>query len=89
MPLPLKVPKRGLSLDEAAEYCGVSRNSLTRHGPSSIKIGDRTIYDRRGLDRWLDQLAGLPDASMPEAAPEDALMEAIHARKAALRNTSH
>ena len=89
MSLPLNVPKRGLSLDEAAEYCGVSRNSLTRHGPAPIKIGDRTIYDRRGLDRWLDQLAGLPGNSAAEAVPEDALMEAIHARKVALRNASH
>ena len=88
MALPLNVPKRGLSLDEAAEYCGVSRNSLSRHGPAPVKIGDRTIYDRRALDRWLDQLAGLPENSMAEAAPEDALMEAIHARKAALRNAS-
>jgi hypothetical protein len=86
MPLPLNIAKRGLSLDEAAEYCGVSRNSLTRHGPAPVKIGERTIYDRRALDRWLDQLAGLPENSMAEAAPEDALMEAIHARKAALRN---
>ena len=69
MSLPLNVPKRGLSLDEAAEYCGVSRNSLTRHGPAPIKIGDRTIYDRRGLDRWLDQLAGLPGNSAAEAVP--------------------
>jgi len=89
MPLPLNVPKRGLSLDEAAEYCGVSTNTLTRHGPAPIKIGDRKIYDRRALDRWLDQLAGIDPPQIGEdAAPEDALLEAIHARKAALRHSS-
>jgi hypothetical protein len=59
MPLPINLPKRGLSKDEAAEYCGVSANTLSRHGPTPTKIGDRTIYDRRVLDRWLDELAGL------------------------------
>jgi hypothetical protein len=88
MPLPLNVPKRGLSLDEASEYCGVSRNTLTRHGPVPIKIGERTIYDRRALDRWLDQLAGLTASPVNSDAPEDALMEAIHARKAAVRNAA-
>ena len=59
MSLPINLPKRGLSKDEAAEYCGVSVNTLVRHGPTPTKIGDRTIYDRRVLDRWLDKLAGL------------------------------
>jgi hypothetical protein len=40
MPLPLNVPKPGLSLDEAAEYAGVSRNTLTRYGPPPTKIGN-------------------------------------------------
>ena len=86
--LPLNVPKRGLSLDEAAEYCGVSGNTLTRHGPTPLKIGERKVYDRRSLDRWLDQLAGIPGQAPPgEDAPEDALLEAIHARKAAVRHS--
>jgi hypothetical protein len=89
MPLPLNVPKRGLSLDEASEYCGVSRNTLMRHGPVPIKIGERTIYDRRALDRWLDQLAGLTALSVDSEDPEDALLEAIHARKAAVRNAAN
>jgi hypothetical protein len=40
MLLPLNVPKPGLSLDEAAEYAGVSRNTLTRYGPPPTKIGN-------------------------------------------------
>ena len=63
MPLPINLPKRGLSKDEAAEYCGVSLNTLRRHGPTPAKIGDRIIYDRRVLDRWLDELGGLISGS--------------------------
>jgi hypothetical protein len=88
--LPLNVPKRGLSKDEAAEYCGVSVNTLGRHGPTPTKIGDRTVYDRRVLDRWLDELAGLTAAAAfsqsSAETPEETLLEAIHARKAALRH---
>jgi hypothetical protein len=51
-----------LSLDEAAEYCGVSPNTMARHGPAGAKIGGRTIFDRRVLDRWLDKLGGLRTA---------------------------
>jgi predicted DNA-binding transcriptional regulator AlpA len=85
--LPPNVPKRGLSLDEAAEYCGVSRNTMVRHGPAPVKIGDRTVYDRRGLDRWLDHLGGISsdDATALED-PEERLLGAIHARKHSLRH---
>jgi predicted DNA-binding transcriptional regulator AlpA len=83
--LPLNIPKRCLSLHEAAEYCGVSRNTLVRHGPSPIKIGDRNVYDRKGLDRWLDQLGGHCTTALNDS-PETTLIEAIHARKTALRH---
>ena len=88
--LPLNIPKRGLSIDEAAEYIGVSKNTLTRHGPAPTKIGERSVYDRRVLDRWLDELAGLMSRSMgpPIDTPEEALLEAIHARQVAVRRTS-
>ena len=88
MPLPINLPKRGLSKDEAAEYCGVSANTLSRHGPTPTKIGDRTIYDRRVLDHWLDELAGFISGVGASEAPEEKLLEAIHARKATLRYTS-
>ena len=87
----MNVPKRGLSKDEAAEYCGVSVNTLGRHGPTPTKIGDRIIYDRRVLDRWLDELAGLIfgySGGILINTPEEALLEAIHARQAAVRRAS-
>jgi hypothetical protein len=43
------------------------------------------------LDRWLDELAGLMrgvGAGPPVDTPEEALLEAIHARQAAVRRTS-
>jgi hypothetical protein len=91
--LPINLPKRGLSKDEAAEYCGVSPNTLGRHGPTPTKIGDRIIYDRRVLDRWLDELAGLMSGlsggtGPPIDTPEEALLEAIHARQTTVRRTS-
>jgi hypothetical protein len=49
MPLPSNIPKRGLSVEEAAEYCGVSEPTLRRHGPAPAKIGERVIYDRVAL----------------------------------------
>jgi predicted DNA-binding transcriptional regulator AlpA len=81
--LPSNIPKRGLSVDEAAEYCGVSRNTLAQHGPSPTKIGSRSVYDRRALDRWIDGLAGI-GSDQPEEDPEQTLLRAIHARKIAL-----
>ncbi|MGC1886659.1 MAG: hypothetical protein WA709_11280 [Stellaceae bacterium] len=45
MPLPINVPKRGLSKQEAAEYCGVSENtegSMTAPTVLCIGIADST-----------------------------------------------
>jgi len=87
MVLPSNIPKRGLSLFEASEYCGVSDKTLQRHGPKPSKIGERVVYDRRVLDRWMDSLADLPSSAInPIEDPEDQLLKAIHARKTALRH---
>jgi hypothetical protein len=86
MALPPNLPKRGLSLEEAAEYCGVSQKTMGRHGPPPVKIGERSIYDRCVLDRWLDQLSDTVVLQQP-CAREDALMEAIYARKDTVRNS--
>ena len=86
--LPTNIPRRCLSLAEAAEYCGMSPGELTRRGPAPIKSGSRVLYDRYALDVWLDRLSGIgPDE--PEEDPEQTLLKAIHARKAALRHPPH
>ncbi len=87
MTLPPNLPKRGLSVDEAAEYLGVSKTTLAQHGPAPMRIGGRVIYDRRVLDHWLDGLAGLLPATT-EQTPEEALLEAIRARQAPLRHAT-
>jgi len=87
MALPSNIPKRGLSLAEAAEYCGVSDKTLQRHGPEPSKIGERVVYDRRVLDRWMDSLADLPSSRVnPIEDPENLLLKAIDARKISIRN---
>jgi hypothetical protein len=89
--LPVNIPKRCLSADQAAEYCNVSKNTLARHGPNPTKIGDRSVYDRRVLDRWLDRLAGLAPVEQPpadQADPEDTLLKRIHARKGQIRHAA-
>jgi hypothetical protein len=64
----------------AAEYCVVSANTLGRHVPMSTKISDRTIYDRRVLDRSLDERAGLISASngvgLPIVTSDETLLKA-------------
>lgn len=85
MALPANIPKRGLNLSEAAEYCGVSDKTLSKYGPRPSKIGERNVYDMRVLDRWLDSLASLPIGAAQDD-DEQKFLEAVDARRrAALR----
>jgi hypothetical protein len=88
MALPPNIPKRGLNLAEAAEYCGVSETTLTKYGPKPSKIGERNVYDLRVLDHWLDGLAALPTgtAAGPPTDPEAELLKAIHEANPAVRH---
>jgi hypothetical protein len=90
MTLPSNIPKRGLSLGEASEYCGVSDNTLTKYGPKPSKIGERNVYDIRVLDRWLDSIASLPIGTGARRIedPEQELLKAIHERKTPLRRAT-
>ena len=46
---------RGLSLEQASAYVGISPSHFTRHVTvTPIGVGGRIIYDRQDLDRWLD-----------------------------------
>lgn len=52
LPLP---PRRLLTSDEAAAYCGVSVNTMKAHiRVPPVKIGNSVRYDVQALDRWLD-----------------------------------
>lgn len=57
---------RGLSLEQAAAYVGVTPPTFAKHvRVTPIRIGGRVLYDRTAIDRWLDDAAtgGNPDAS--------------------------
>ena len=55
--------KRGYSRKEAAHYLGLKVDYLARHqdgvsGPKCVKLGgNKTLYIKDELDRWLDSLA--------------------------------
>jgi predicted DNA-binding transcriptional regulator AlpA len=63
-------PKRGFSLAEAANYCGIPAKTIysaksRRAGPEErarfpvpgIKRGKQWMFLKEDLDKWLDQLA--------------------------------
>lgn len=93
--LPANISKRCLTIDEAAEYVGLSAPSFER----AIKAGvyppalpldragiARNVWDLRALDHALDRLSGLGEDSTGTAShARNKLTEAISARKAALR----
>lgn len=60
------ITARVLTLEEAAAYCGMSRDAFRSQyprGPLPLQ-GRGKRYDRVALDLWLDGLSGLtPDAS--------------------------
>lgn len=59
LPLPTR---RMLSTDQAAQYCGLSRNTFLDRCPvQPVRITPgRVAYDRVALDQWLDSLSVLP-----------------------------
>lgn len=60
--LPRGLTPRLLTVDQAAAYCGVGRGNFeARVGVPPVKVfGNRVLYDRVALDRWLDSVSGLP-----------------------------
>jgi hypothetical protein len=45
---------------DAAAYLSIGSTTLREKGPAPRKIGSRTLWDRRDLDRWADALDGQP-----------------------------
>jgi predicted DNA-binding transcriptional regulator AlpA len=55
------VPRRGLSRDEAAMYCGISATLFDRlvadgRMPGPCRIGGRKVWDIRAIDMAFDAL---------------------------------
>jgi hypothetical protein len=59
--LPPGLVPRLLTAEQAAAYCGVGReNFVARVRVPPIKVfGNRTLYDRVAIDRWLDDQSGI------------------------------
>jgi predicted DNA-binding transcriptional regulator AlpA len=53
--------KRLLTINEAADYCGIGRESFADHCPVKpvrIRPGQRGLrYDLRAIDAWIDSLS--------------------------------
>lgn len=73
--LPPGLVPRGLTLDQAAAYCGLDPEGFRgwqRRGLVPGPMPGTHRYDRRALDRALDRLSGLDDnreAGAPDAEP--------------------
>lgn len=85
--LPPGISPRGLNVKQAAEYCGVSKNHLLRHGPPPTRIGERRVYDKKLLDMWLDRLGGIAtrydnENRLEAAAREGTRTSLRHGKKA-------
>ena len=54
-PVPKGPPKELLSIDEAAEFLGLSRSNLRTagEGPPSFTLRGRVRYDRAALEVWV------------------------------------
>lgn len=68
---------RLLTDDEAAEYLGVPKAEIVRQGIGRVPFGRYVRYDRRALDAYLDQLAGLIPQSANDDSPDAAFDRSI------------
>jgi predicted DNA-binding transcriptional regulator AlpA len=68
--LPPGMTPRLLTAEQAAAYCGIGRENFeARVGVPPLKLfGNRVLYDRAAIDRWLDEQSGL---ALSETARED------------------
>lgn len=67
--LPLGMLPRGLSREQAAEYCGYESVSAfddwVRKGIVPRAMRGTTRWNRKAIDRALDRLSGLPSDASP------------------------
>jgi hypothetical protein len=53
---------------DAAAYLSIGTTTLRQRGPAPLKLGARTLWDRRDLDRWADALDDQPLGEADAAA---------------------
>ena len=76
------IAPRGLSLEEAAAYVGLSPGRFlvdveAGRYPPPTRHGKRQVWDRRALDRAMDTLSGLARPRQDAASLHEAMLEAI------------
>jgi predicted DNA-binding transcriptional regulator AlpA len=77
--LPVNLTPRGLNVDQAAEYIGVSAPTFllavaAGRYPKPIPFGRRTIWDKKAIDLAMDRESGLLEPSAnpaPDVAQVD------------------
>ena len=64
------ITPRLLGRKEVAAYCGISPDTFENYVPvPGIRLGKRKLWDRRCIDRWLNDLGGLAPDREPEVDP--------------------
>lgn len=63
----------GMRAKAAAEYLGISRNSLLRHGPKPVRIGGCVVWTRASLDAYLASRSATVQRADADAATENAV----------------
>ena len=76
---------RGLPLEEAAHYVGLSPNTFTEEVksgrlPKPLRFGRRRIWDKKALDQALDHLSKLTNGNK-EGGWKDVGENALRGRK--------
>ena len=68
--LPAGLTPRLLTAEQAAAYCNVGRENFeARVGVPPLRLfGNRTLYDIRALDRWLDRQSGIAENEAEDRA---------------------
>lgn len=78
---------RLMNLPLAAAYVGLGQSTLRERGPAPRKIGTRSLWDRRDLDRWVDALDGRPlDAGAAQSHADDVERQFLEDRAKRKRN---
>lgn len=70
-PIKHNIEKRLLTVQEAADYCGLSQNGLRdwiRKGRLPSSIPGTSRWDKKAIDRKLDDLSNLTVAESPDNA---------------------
>ena len=83
--LPSNLPPRGLSREQAAEFCGMGPDLFDRQVqagklPLGIKFGGRVVWDRAALEYAFDRLSGISEPEGERSLAKAAIMGRIRGK---------